>query len=157
MSTKVISPTYFKVVESVPTIVFLSRIHHGCILTLVPFWSHFPHFLPESQTLHLLRGRQSRGPRLQLDPLQATLVEPCTVPAVWVPSRVTPGRGLGWLSIAPSFPSLSGNGLEGQAHALHVCESPIASPAVPSAGKLPFHYSTERGLDLSSSNTAACK
>ena len=156
MSTKIISPIYFKVVESVPIIVFLSKIHRGCILTLVPFWSHFPHFLPESQTLHLLRGRRSQGPRLQLDPLQATLVEPRTVPAVWVPSRVTPGRGLGWLSIAPSFPSLSGNGLEGQAHALHVCEFPIAFPAVPSAEKLPFHYSTEGGLDLSSSNTAAC-
>ena len=156
MSTKIISPIYFKVVESVPIIVFLSKIHRGCILTLVPFLSHFPHFLPESQTLHLLRGRRSRGPRLQLDPLQATLVEPHTVPAVWVPSRVTPGRGLGWLSIAPSFPSLSGNGLEGQAHALHVCEFPIAFPAVPSAEKLPFHYSTEGGLDLSSSNTAAC-
>ena len=156
MSTKIISPIYFKVVESVPIIVFLSKIHRGCILTLVPFWSHFPHFLPESQTLHLLRGRRSRGPRLQLDPLQATLVEPHTVPAVWVPSRVTPGRGLGWLSIAPSFPSLSGNGLDGQAHALHVCEFPIAFPAVPSAEKLPFHYSTEGGLDLSSSNTAAC-
>ena len=156
MSTKIISPIYFKVVESVPIIVFLSKIHRGCILTLVPFWSHFPHVLPESQTLHLLRGRRSQGPRLQLDPLQATLVEPRTVPAVWVPSRVTPGRGLGWLSIAPSFPSLSGNGLEGQAHALHVCEFPIAFPAVPSAEKLPFHYSTEGGLDLSSSNTAAC-